>query len=76
MKAGRKPRAVPAKKVTFYISVPTVAEVELLLTDPTRQRYTVKYGAWSQLVEALLNEWLEKQRNASLENPAVEESQP
>lgn len=72
MKAGRKPRAIPAKKMTFMISETVVAEVELLLTDPTRHRYNVKWGAWSQLVESLLGEWLEKQRKEAAEKMPIE----
>lgn len=44
-----------------YLPISVVAEVELALPfDEVRK--IVKQGAWSHLVEALLREWLAKNR--------------
>lgn len=65
-KGGRPKSPIPKKKKDVYLSIPLIAEVEMLLTDPSRQRWTVKHGAWSGLVEALLNQWVEEQRKNPL----------
>lgn len=54
-KAGRKPDLIPTVRWDLYIASDLAATVELLLTDPARQR--VKYGARSELIESLLRKW-------------------
>lgn len=62
-KPGRKPRPIPAVRKNMYLSQDVVAQVELLLTDPNRQRYNIKFGAWSGLIDELLRKWVQEQQN-------------
>lgn len=57
-RVGRKPLA--DKPIEKALSLPSsiVAEIELRLYDPSTGK--AKYGAFAQLVERLLREWLQK----------------
>jgi hypothetical protein len=48
----------PARIVRLPITLD--AEIELLLTDPTKQK--IEYGAFNGLVTQLLSEWVEEKR--------------
>jgi len=61
MKRGRKPLTTPSIEWKNSIPSPLAAEIELLLLDPISGRVT--YGARSQLIESLLRDWVDKQRN-------------
>jgi len=67
-KRGHPARAVPAEKRLFYLSKPLSSEVDVLLMDPLTGK--IRYGAWSQLIEQLLREWVDRQRveNRLLDN--------
>lgn len=57
-KRGRKELADPPVEKALSLPSSLVAEVELRLYDPATGK--VKYGAFAQLVERLLREWLAK----------------
>lgn len=57
---GRPKAAIPSVEWKVYIRADLAAQVELLLTDPMRER--VKYGARGRLLESLLQAWLDAQR--------------
>jgi hypothetical protein len=58
---GPKKREIPYERIS-NIAVPreTYAQVRLLLLDPVTKK--VKWGAMSQLVTRLLQDWVDKQR--------------
>jgi len=56
---GRPVRAVPRIRRDLRLREDLVAQIDLLLLDPTSKR--IAYGAWSDLVETLMTEWLTKQ---------------
>jgi len=60
MPLGRKPRAIPRRSRHIYLREDIAATVDLILLDPMREK--VKYGKWSDLVEALLRTWISEQR--------------
>lgn len=53
-------------RMTWHIYIPSTiaAQVELILLDPFLQK--ARFGAKSELVTALLQEWLDKQKPAQL----------
>lgn len=63
-KMGRPPLAIPRTQISVQVSDDVLAEVKLLLMDPTRQRWTTKHGALTNLVDSLLRAWVEEQRKA------------
>lgn len=58
--SGRKPLADPPVSKELSLPSSLVAEVELRLYDPTTGR--VRYGAFAALVERLLREYLDKEK--------------
>jgi len=64
VKLGRKPRAIPRRARKLYIREDIAATVDLILLDPMREK--VRYGKWSDLVEALLRGWIAEQRTGNL----------
>lgn len=70
-RTGRPRNKVPRIKWDVYIRQDLAAQIELLLADPMRER--VKYGARGELIESLLEEWLQKQR-AGVQIVEVEKS--
>jgi hypothetical protein len=62
----RPKRTIPAKSRNVRIPEDLDAQVQLLLMNP--RTGSVKYGKWSQLIEALLRRWVAEQRQ-SLTNP-------
>lgn len=61
---GRKPRTIPRIGKRVYIRQDIMATVDLILLDPMREK--VKYGKWSDLLEALLRNWVAEQRSGNL----------
>lgn len=61
-RTGRPPKAIPTVEWKVYIRSDLAAQVELLLTDPMREK--VRYGKRGQLIEQLLEAWLKTQRVA------------
>lgn len=61
MPRGKKKLLEPT--ISWEVQVPRSlsCEAELLLTDPLTGK--VKYGAKSKLLNSLLRDWLEQQRN-------------
>lgn len=59
-KLGRKPYTEPRAEWKVYLPSSLAAEVELLLIDPLREK--VKYGARNELLEKLLRDWLQKEK--------------
>lgn len=57
---GRTPHSDPPQRKELSLPQSLVAEVELILYDPSLQK--VQYSAFSKLVERLLREWLEKEK--------------
>ena len=57
-RSGRRARADPPIEKSLNLPASLVAEVELRLVDPLSSK--VRYGAFGQLVERLLREWLSK----------------
>lgn len=55
------PKISIQKLVSKYALIPQsrVDEVHALLFDPVRKK--VRYGAWSALINQLLQEWVDKQ---------------
>ena len=68
MKRGRKPLAIPRKLFRFYCREDLIAEVELLLADPMRER--AKYGARTEYLESLIEADLRLRRVALTTDPA------
>lgn len=66
-KPGRKPLADPRIPWRVYIRSKLAAEVELLLLDPMRQK--VKYGSRGELIESLLEDWVDAQRKSAQNSP-------
>lgn len=64
-RVGRPPNTVPTVEITAKVRADVVAQVDLLLTDPMRDK--LKYGVRSRLIERLLSEWLEKAKQAMRE---------
>lgn len=60
-KKGRKPLEVKRTRQSIFVSDDILAEVKILLADPTRDM-KARWGSWSDLVDGLLREWVEKQR--------------
>lgn len=60
MKPGPKPHA--DRPVEWRVNLPSslAAEIELMLYDARFGK--IKYGARSDLIQALLREWLDKQK--------------
>lgn len=60
-----RPRS-PYLRADYKLSLPAplCAEVDLLLEDPLTKK--PKYGARSKLIEALLREWLSRQKGEDL----------
>lgn len=67
MPRGRRPRVDPPTQ--WEISLPTslVVEVELHILDPVRRTHA--FGARSALVQRLLREWLDKQKEKAVDTP-------
>lgn len=61
-KPGRKPLIIPRRRVDLYIRVDLLAEVELMILDPVRDK--AKYGQRSMYIEKLIEEDLNKKRKA------------
>lgn len=59
-KGGRPKLASPRTSRHVYIDEALNAEVDLLLFSPGKGK--IAYGSWSNLVEALLRQWVEEQR--------------
>lgn len=57
---GRPARSTPAERLTVLVPEPLMAEVRLVLLDPTYNR--IKYGGLSGLIEELLRGWVEDKR--------------
>lgn len=65
MKRGRKALTTPSLDWKIRIPEPLAAEVELLLLNPVTGNPL--YGARSQLIESLLRDWVDSQRNSTFE---------
>lgn len=64
-RTGRPKHSIPRIRWDVYIRADLAAKVELLITDPMRER--AKYGERSKLIEGLLEQWLaERQAQATL----------
>lgn len=59
-KRGRKEHLDPPVEKALSLPSSVVAEVELRLYDPSTQK--TRYGAFAQLVESLLRQWLSEQK--------------
>ena len=57
---GRPPLAMETVQRYAYVPVDLAAQIDLLLTDPMKDK--PKYGAWSELVNSLLRDWLEEKK--------------
>jgi hypothetical protein len=58
----RPKRVVASVQKDIAISAPIAAKVDLLLYSELEQR--MPYGAWSRLVEALLDRWIKEVQDA------------
>lgn len=58
MSKGRKPLAMPRKPKLVYIRIDLLAKLDLLLTDPMRDK--AKYGAFTEYFEQLIEADLQK----------------
>lgn len=56
----RPKKANPTERMTVYVEAELLQKVDILLTNPLSGN--IKYGARSALVERLLREWLNTQR--------------
>lgn len=63
MRTGRPKHKIPRVRWDVYIRADLAAQVELIITDPMREK--AKYGARSNLIEAVLEKWLKDQRAAA-----------
>lgn len=65
MKPGPKPSTV--EKVGYKVYIPTtlMADIRLLLLDPFHNQ--IKHGALTQLVEGLLNSWVQRQKGRAVD---------
>lgn len=60
LKPGRRPNAIPRRKMTIYLRVDLAAELDLILLDPVRSR--AKYGSWVAYIEELIERDLTERR--------------
>jgi hypothetical protein len=63
-KPGRKPLAIPRERVSIFVSQDILAEVKLILADPLSGQ--ARWGGWTNLVDGLLREWVDKQRKSNV----------
>jgi hypothetical protein len=62
----------PKELITARLPEQLFVDVKLLLADPVTGR--VRYGAMSKLVERLLREWVDQQRQISVTKTTMETS--
>ena len=67
MTAGRKPNAIPRIPWKVMVRADLAAEVELLITDPMRDKPA--YGARTKLIEGLLEKHLQEIRRQHAATP-------
>lgn len=61
-KGGRPAASVPYVEWSIIVPAPLAFQVEVRLLDPVTKK--AAYGARSQLIQALLFDWVEKQKSA------------
>lgn len=66
-KGGRPKAAVPYVEWAIIVPTPLAFQVEMRLLDPVTKKSA--YGARSQLIQALLFDWVEKQKSAAGSTP-------
>lgn len=62
-KGGRPKASVPYVEWAIIVPAPLAFQVEIRLVDPVTGKSA--YGARSQLIQALLFDWIEKQKSAA-----------